>query len=134
MSSFYEQYINVTIALQTTETCHQTRSFQVPVAAIRPVGDVFASGHLVGDVTHVLYCLCCKFKHFFLGWVLMLPGYAWDSTIILMTVKTSLKRSNLRFFPADFHLGGGGLGVTQYDPLKFPNMAIFCEWGARFLG
>lgn len=26
----------------------------------------------------------------------------------------------------------GGLGVTQYDPLKFPNMAIFCEWGARF--
>ena len=80
----------------------------------------------------VLFVL--QIQTFFLGWVLMLPGYAWDSTIILMTVKTSLKRSNLRFFPADFHLGGGGLGVTQYDPLKFPNMAIFCEWGARFLG
>lgn len=36
------------------------------------------------------------------------------------------------FFSRRVSFGRGGLGVTQYDPLKFPNMAIFCEWGARF--
>lgn len=37
-------------------------------------------------------------------------------------VKT-LKRSNLRFFLQQIFIGEGGLGVTRYDPLKFPNMA-----------
>ena len=38
------------------------------------------------------------------------------------------------FFPADFHLGGGGLGVTQYDPLKFPKHGHFLWMGRKVLG
>ncbi len=86
-------YINVTIALQTTETCHQVISgsgscYQADwgrfLLSFLSIQGCFWD--LVGDVTHVLCSLCsgCKVKHVFLCLSWCYQDTFSNSTIVIL--------------------------------------------------